>query len=95
MNFFIKNPFAIFLFFLFLNSFIFANEPIDRLEYSIRPLIEDGKSVLEVNLKLQGNENGVTEILLPSSWAGQDELYLEISELRSLSAEVAVGTSIT
>lgn len=69
MNFLLKKPFSFFLFLLFLNSFIFANEQIDRLEYLIRPLVEDGKSTLEVNLKLQGNENGVIEILLPSSWA--------------------------
>lgn len=90
MNFFIKKPFAIFLFLLFSNSFIFANEQSNRLEYSIHPLMEDGKSALEVNLKLQGNENGVTEILLPSSWAGQDKLYLEISELHCLSADVKI-----
>lgn len=89
MNFSIK-IFATFLFFLFFNSYIFANEQIESLEYSIRPLIEDGKSALEVNLKLKGNESGVTEILLPSSWAGQDKLYQEISELRCLSAEATI-----
>ncbi len=89
MNFSIK-IFATFSFFLFFSSYIFANDQIGSLEYSIRPLIEDRKSALEVNLKLQGNESGITEILLPSSWAGQDELYLEISELCCLSPEATI-----
>lgn len=74
------------LFLLLLTHYIspvFANDKPDSLRYSIRPLFENGKTLLDVCLEFQGNGSGVTEIVLPSSWAGQDELYSEISGMHS------------
>ncbi len=44
------------------------------LEYTIHPQEENGKIAI-CQSEVSGNDEGVTEILLPSSWAGQDELY--------------------
>ena len=79
-----------FLFLFFFDPPVFSNEQAISLEYSIRPLNENEKSTLEINLKFQGNKSGLTEILLPSSWAGQNELYTEISELYCLSPQVKI-----
>jgi len=86
MNFEFKKIFVWFLFVFFSNSVIFAIE----LEYSIRPLLENEKSIIEVNCMFQGNESGITEILIPFQCGGDCGLYFEISELNCLPSEIQI-----
>lgn len=54
----------------------------ESLAYSIRPIVGTcGEAKLEITLSFVGNESGATEVILPSCWAGQNELYNEISEI--------------
>ncbi len=71
----------------------FASEQKISLEYCICPINPGEKPALEVRLTFCGSEEGMTEILLPSSWAGQEELYTEISQLRSLSPQVTIEST--
>jgi len=77
-----------FLLFAIVSFSLIAQE--SSLEYTIHPQEENGKLSLFVSLKFQGSDEGVTEILLPSSWAGQDELYLEIENLHCISPQTAI-----
>jgi predicted metalloprotease with PDZ domain len=58
-----------------------AQEDALHLTYRIRPIVENEKPALEVEAEFEGNEGGTTEIILPSSWAGQEELYHQINIL--------------
>lgn len=60
------------------------------LHYSICPVTKDEKKFLEVHLTFQGNEGGITEIVLPSSSAGQEELYAEIKDLHCLTPQASI-----
>lgn len=81
----------IFFLLLSITSFSLNSQEMNAfLEYSIHPHEENGKFTLLVGLKFQGNDKGITEILLPSSWAGQNELYLEIENLHCISSHAAI-----
>lgn len=80
----------VFIFFLFILANCCSLFGGEGLEYSISPQMVDGKQTLLVNLKFQGNHSGETEIVLPSSWAGQNELYAEIHQLESLSEQYSI-----
>jgi len=66
-------------------SSLHAQSP-NELKYTIS-LINDETPHFEVSLEFKGDTSGTTEILLPSSWAGQNELYQEITELRTFSSQ--------
>ena len=81
----------IFILLLSIVSFSLNAQELDAfLEYCINPQDENGKLTLSISLKFQGSDKGITEILLPSSWAGQDELYLEIDDLHCTSSQVLI-----
>ena len=85
-----QNRIFFFLVLCFFQTSLFADESAITLSYAIRPLLEKDRTVLEVDLVMQGDKSGVTELLLPSSWAGQEELYSEIGDLHCLSPDSTV-----
>lgn len=86
----IRKIFILFLFIYVVPLPLIAINANSFLEYSIQPQMKDGKPALFVSLKFRGDESGITEILLPSSWAGQDELYMEIDDLRCVSPQMEI-----
>jgi predicted metalloprotease with PDZ domain len=91
-----SRKFTFFLFLFFSSLFAEENstfkEPVINLKYSIRPLIDNNK--LEVTMEFQGDKSGMTEIILPSSWGGQERLYLELSDVSSLSENVKIENTL-
>ena len=65
-----------------LTTLVAQEHPL-RLTYTIRPTEKNEKPALEVEAEFEGNDDGTTEILLPSSWAGQEDLYRQISIIES------------
>lgn len=55
------------------------------LDYVVSPKQHGNVHALEVTLRFQGDESGVSELLLPQSWAGQGHLYREIRNLTAVS----------
>ena len=60
------------------------------LEYTISPVGQNGEPSLKIELRFRGNQSGQTYLYLPSSWADQDELYLEFQGLSCASSGVAI-----
>lgn len=52
------------------------------LEYALTPQPTGGGMELRVDLWFQGDPSGVTTLILPSHWAGQDALFRGIRDLR-------------
>jgi hypothetical protein len=46
--------------------------------YTIHPIFENEKPTLEVEAEFEGSDEEITEIVLPSSWAGQEKLYQQL-----------------
>ncbi len=58
-----------------------------QLEYTFVPEVNGPKPVLHVNLVFTGNSSGTTHLILPTTWAGQRDLFKSILNLRSLDSE--------
>lgn len=64
-----------------------------RLDYQIRPLIENGAlTAVEVELRFRGDADGETLLRLPGEWGGQPELWRSVSDVTLLSAGMLTET---
>ena len=63
-------------------SAIFPNEERFSVSFQVSPLFSDGILKLKVALTFKGDNSGLTLIKLPSAFAGQDQLYKAIQNLR-------------
>jgi predicted metalloprotease with PDZ domain len=61
------------------------------LNYSIQPVLTDGKLTLHVTLEFKGGPEGKTELELPSEWAGQAHLEKAVTDLKSISDQTTIS----
>ena len=76
--------------FLAINSIMNA-QGILKLEYTFTPDISGPKPILHVNLIFSGDSSGTTTIVLPTTWAGQNDLFKSIQNLRSQDLECTLA----
>jgi predicted metalloprotease with PDZ domain len=55
-------------------------------------LEKDGTRTLRMNMRFRGDADGETALLLPSSWAGSDELWRDVKNLEIRGAQRLSGT---
>ncbi|HEX8392148.1 MAG TPA: hypothetical protein VF665_07345 [Longimicrobium sp.] len=61
---------------------VLATPPSDSVHYSLSPVMRDGAlQALAVEIRLAGDADGETRLLLPDEWAGSDSLWQNISGL--------------
>jgi len=61
------------------------------LNYSIQPVLADGKMTLHVTLEFKGAPDGNAELELPSEWAGQTHLDKAITDLKAVSDQTTIS----
>ncbi len=61
------------------------------LSYRVTPVSNGETSGLEVELRFRGDADGETMVELPSRWAGSDELWRHVGDLRVAGAERISG----
>jgi predicted metalloprotease with PDZ domain len=70
-----------------------AAKPPPPIAYKITPALQpDGSRVLDVEMRLRGDLDGETDILLPSVWAGTSELWRHATQLRISGARKVGGS---
>lgn len=58
----------------------------ERIDYTLTPVLRDGAlTAVEVDIRFRGEADGETELHLPDSWGGQDELWRSIDALGAVS----------
>src|SRR5690606_10397926 len=64
-----------------------------RIDYTLTPIIEDGAlSAVQIDLRFRGEADGESDLRLPDSWGGQDELWRGIQGLEIISGASAIRT---
>jgi predicted metalloprotease with PDZ domain len=63
---------------------VFAKPAPVRLSYEVSPIISDDSPRLKISLSFDGDRSGKTRVELPSKFAGQQQLYNGIQDLRVL-----------
>lgn len=61
------------------------------LNYSLQPLVADGKMTLHVTLEFKGGPDGKAELELPSQWAGQTHLEKAVTDLKAISDQTTIS----
>ena len=76
--------------------FCTAQAPSQRIEYTLTPIMQNGAlQALQVDLRFRGQGDGETELRLPDSWGGQNELWRGIEGLAIVSgAEMRHGDAV-
>ncbi|MBL8530932.1 MAG: hypothetical protein JNK94_04285 [Hyphomonadaceae bacterium] len=63
--------------------------PADRFDLTLTPLVSGGAlGAIQVDLAFRGDADGQTDLRLPGSWGGQDELWRSIEGLEAVSGAV-------
>lgn len=69
-----------------------AAEP-PRIDYTLTPIMEDGAlGAVQIDLRFRGEADGESDLRLPDSWGGQDELWRSIQGLEIISGASAIRT---
>ncbi len=69
---------------------VFA-EAAFKMDYVFTPdLTNAANPVLHVRLKFQGNQSGTSTIVLPSTWAGQRDLYRAVQNLKATNSASSI-----
>lgn len=64
-----------------------------RIDYTLTPIMEDGAlGAVQIDLRFRGEADGESELRLPDSWGGQDELWRSIQGLEIISGASAIRT---
>jgi len=64
-----------------------------RIDYTLTPIMEDGAlSAVQIDLRFRGEADGESDLRLPDSWGGQDELWRSIQGLEIISGASAIRT---
>src|SRR6266404_9688684 len=61
------------------------------LNYTLQPLVADGKMTLHVTLEFKGGPDGKAELELPSQWAGQTHLEKAVTDLKAISDQTTIS----
>ncbi|MFC2141727.1 hypothetical protein ACFLR7_02195 [Acidobacteriota bacterium] len=62
-----------------------AGNSLPTLGYTVRPDLDGGAAALRIEMSFRGGLSGSTRLMLPSSWAGNQNLHEGIEGLRALS----------
>ncbi len=73
-----------------------AQVPSQRIEYTLTPLLRNGAlEAVQIDLVFRGQGDGETELRLPDSWGGQEELWRGIDALSIISgAQMRDGEAV-
>lgn len=64
-----------------------------RIDYTLTPIMEDGAlGAVQIDLRFRGEADGESDLRLPDSWGGQDELWRSIQGLEIISGASAIRT---
>lgn len=64
-----------------------------RIDYALTPIMQDGAlSAVQIDLRFRGEADGESDLRLPDSWGGQDELWRSIQGLEIISGASAIRT---
>lgn len=64
-----------------------------RIDYTLTPIMEDDAlSAVQIDLRFRGEADGESDLRLPDSWGGQDELWRSIQDLEIVSGASAIRT---
>jgi len=64
----------------------------ERIEYTLTPVMESGALVaVQYDLRFRGEADGETELRLPDSWGGQNELWRGVANIEAPGAAVREG----
>ncbi|HEX8262329.1 MAG TPA: hypothetical protein VF547_05590, partial [Allosphingosinicella sp.] len=67
--------------------------PEKPISYKMTPVLQaDGSRALDVEMRLRGDQDGETDIFLPSVWAGSSELWRHATRLRISGARSLAGS---
>ena len=56
----------------------------ERIDYTLTPIMRAGAlEAVQIDLRFRGEADGETMLALPSSWGGQEELWLTIGTTAS------------
>jgi predicted metalloprotease with PDZ domain len=70
-----------------------AGPPPRPISYKMTPAAQrDGSRVLDMEMRLRGDPDGETELILPSVWAGSNELWRYVKNLRIRGAKSIAGS---
>ena len=70
-----------------------AKPPEKPISYKITPALQsDGTRALDVEIRMRGDSDGETDLLLPSVWAGSEELWRHATGLRIKGASSLGGS---
>ncbi len=71
--------------------------PVDRmtLNLTIEPIFSDDEVKLKVDMKFRGGSRGKDTLVVPSAWGGQTMLYKEIRNLRPISKDTKIASTIS
>lgn len=62
-----------------------------RIDYTLTPVMEDGAlRAVQIDLRFRGEADGESELRLPDSWGGQEELWRSIDALEIVSGASAM-----
>jgi predicted metalloprotease with PDZ domain len=65
----------------------------EPISYRVAPILQkDGSRALDVRMRMRGDQDGETELLLPSVWAGSAELWRHAKGLRIRGAKSLAGS---
>jgi predicted metalloprotease with PDZ domain len=83
---------------LFLIAFLAASsimnaQGILKLEYTFTPDISSPKPILHVEMTFAGNDSGIATIVLPTTWAGERDLFKSIQNIHSLDPDCKVNST--
>lgn len=63
------------------------------VSYKVTPVLEaDGTRTLRIDMRLRGDADGATQVVLPSVWAGSSELWRHISAVKVRGAKSVGGS---
>ena len=65
-----------------------AGSSLPTLGYTVGLDLDGGAAALRIEMSFRGGPSGTTRLILPSSWAGNENLHEGIEGLRALSAAV-------
>ncbi|MEQ1493588.1 MAG: hypothetical protein ABL932_23895 [Terricaulis sp.] len=57
-----------------------------RIDYELTPILQDGAlQAVQIDLTFRGERDGSSDLRLPDSWGGQDELWRSVEALEVVS----------
>lgn len=79
---------------LFLSVFLFTFNLFAKtsvqISYEISPLLQDNEAKLKIKVSFKGDKSGLTKIALPNEFAGQNNLFKAVNNLKVLNPNTRI-----